>query len=93
MTQHILTLNNYLRNSIEGFVNFFKKAFKAIERSQTRKAIDLVQEHLMAQKVYRDTFNQLSNLTDRELADIGIKRGDIHTIAMDAFVKKNGVVT
>lgn len=28
----------------------------------------------------RDTYNQLSRLTDRELADIGINRGDIKRI-------------
>ena len=30
---------------------------------------------------YRDTVRQLSGLTDRELSDLGIHRGDIHTIA------------
>jgi uncharacterized protein YjiS (DUF1127 family) len=33
------------------------------------------------QSAYRRTFNELSQLTDRELADIGLARGMIHDIA------------
>ena len=34
-------------------------------------------EKLRRQNAYRNTYNQLQRLTDRELADIGIARGDI----------------
>jgi uncharacterized protein YjiS (DUF1127 family) len=34
-------------------------------------------------KAYRATFKELSNLTDRELHDIGITRGMIHTLAKE----------
>ena len=91
MTQHILTLNNYLLNPLtnltSGFVKFFAKINEAISIAQTRKAIALVKEHMLAQRVYRETFNELSKLSDRELQDIGICRGDIHWIAMEAFTK------
>ena len=30
---------------------------------------------------YRDTLRQLSRLTDRELSDLGIHRGDIRAVA------------
>jgi uncharacterized protein YjiS (DUF1127 family) len=30
---------------------------------------------------YRDTLRQLSGLTDRELSDLGIHRGDIRAVA------------
>ncbi len=30
---------------------------------------------------YRETVRQLSGLTDRELSDLGISRGDIHAVA------------
>lgn len=33
------------------------------------------------QTAYRRTFNELSQLTDRELTDIGMSRGMIHDIA------------
>jgi uncharacterized protein YjiS (DUF1127 family) len=34
-------------------------------------------EKLMQMKQARDTRNELDKMTDRELADIGIRRGDI----------------
>jgi uncharacterized protein YjiS (DUF1127 family) len=33
---------------------------------------------------YNESFRELSRLGDRELADIGITRADIHRIAWDA---------
>ena len=31
---------------------------------------------------YRDTYDELMRLSDRDLRDIGVKRGDIPTIAL-----------
>ena len=36
---------------------------------------------------YYTVVNELSNLTDRELADIGINRYDIHFIAVEMSLK------
>jgi uncharacterized protein YjiS (DUF1127 family) len=33
---------------------------------------------------YNESFRELNRLGDRELADIGISRSDIHRIALDA---------
>ncbi len=38
-------------------------------------------QKLRRQNAYRNTYNQLQRLTDRELADIGIARGDIRNVA------------
>tara|TARA_B100001115_G_C15805342_1_gene398672 strand:- start:1140 stop:1343 length:204 start_codon:yes stop_codon:yes gene_type:complete len=38
-------------------------------------------QKLRKSQSYRNTFNELSRLTDRELADIGIARGDIKNVA------------
>ena len=35
-------------------------------------------------KVYKTTFNELSELSNRELADLGIARSHIRRIALDA---------
>lgn len=35
-------------------------------------------------KVYRDTLNELSSLSDRDLADLGVARSSIRSIAMEA---------
>jgi len=31
---------------------------------------------------YRDTYQELTRLSDRDLRDIGVRRGDIQTIAL-----------
>jgi len=36
-------------------------------------------------KTYRETYNQLSKLTDKELADIGLHRGLIHSVSTGAY--------
>ena len=36
---------------------------------------------LQSYRMYRQTFNELSNLTDRELDDIGLTRADIRAAA------------
>ena len=38
-------------------------------------------QKLRSKQAYRNTYNQLSRLTDRELADIGITRGDITRVS------------
>jgi len=65
MTQHILTISNYLRNPIESLLDFFKTWNSYVKR----------------QRQYKDTVKELSRLTDAELNDIGINRGDIRSIA------------
>ena len=39
-----------------------------------------ISEKLQAWRRYRDAVRELSQLSDRELADIGIRRGDIEYI-------------
>ena len=39
-------------------------------------------QKLRKSRSYRNTFNELSRLNDRELNDIGIGRGDIKRVAM-----------
>jgi uncharacterized protein YjiS (DUF1127 family) len=33
-------------------------------------------------RTYRDTYDELMRLSDRDLRDIGVKRGDIQTLAL-----------
>lgn len=35
-------------------------------------------------RTYRQTVNELSRLSNRELADLGIARGEIHSVARKA---------
>lgn len=36
-------------------------------------------------RTYRNTVSELSRLTNRELADLGINRGEIHAVARKAI--------
>lgn len=68
MTQHILTLNNYLLSPASQFLN---------------DLIDTIREYNRLRKIHakaRQTIKELNALSNRELNDIGIGRGDIHGI-------------
>lgn len=44
-------------------------------------------EKLAAWRRYRDAVRELSQLTDRELDDIGIRRGDIESVVRESVMK------
>lgn len=46
-----------------------------------------IAEKLTAWRRYREAVRELSQLTDRELEDIGVRRGDIPFIAAGAMRK------
>lgn len=47
-----------------------------------------ISEKLAAWRRYREAVRELSQLSDRELSDIGIRRGDIETIVRRSVVKE-----
>ncbi len=49
-------------------------------------AFQSISEKLAAWRRYRDAVRELSQMTDRELSDIGICRGDIETIVRRAVM-------
>jgi len=65
MSQAILTAHSFLTQGVEGFMDFMKS----------------VNEKRIQHKAIRETEKALSKLTNTELDDIGISRGDIYTIA------------
>lgn len=65
MTQLVLEVSNFLTKPLEGFLDLLKTWNAAYRRH----------------KEYKETLNELSRLTDAELQDIGIARGDIRSIA------------
>ena len=76
MTQITLTLNNYLLNPISELFNSFMSSrfMKAWEEAAVKRA-----EHYLA----RNTYRELQRLSDAELHDIGIHRGDIWDISVN----------
>jgi len=51
--------------------------------------IKKVSRFLEKRAQYRHAVGQLSNMTDRELADIGVNRADIHDIVRRDMVRKS----
>jgi uncharacterized protein YjiS (DUF1127 family) len=47
-----------------------------------------ISEKLAAWRRYRDAVKELSQLSDRELNDIGIRRGDIEDLARKSATKE-----
>jgi uncharacterized protein YjiS (DUF1127 family) len=47
--------------------------------------IKTITEKLNAWRRYRDAVKELSQLSDRELSDIGVRRGDIEFIVRQNF--------
>jgi uncharacterized protein YjiS (DUF1127 family) len=50
-------------------------------------SLKTIPEKLAAWRRYRGTVRELSQLTDRDLSDIGIWRGDIETVARQSAMK------
>lgn len=67
MTQLIITQMNILQDALEGLASLFKTLKQQIEYSR---------------KVNR-TMKELSSLSDHELNDIGLSRGDIYGVARE----------
>jgi len=64
---HIQAVSNYLQSPIEGLIDLFKSFIRMREQNAR----------------IRSTIKELNKLSDRELNDIGIARGDIWSVAHD----------
>lgn len=65
MTHHILTIQNYLQNPVREILNILA---------------DLKTKYKQHSEV-KDTIKTLRALSDRELKDIGLSRGEIYDVA------------
>jgi len=65
MAHYVIEASSWIQDAIEGF-NDLRRAMK--QRAERRAS-------------YKQTYKELSKLTDFELNDIGICRGDIRNIA------------
>ena len=75
MAHYVLTASSWIQDAIEGF-------------SDWRRAVRLRAERKAS---YKLTYKELSKLTDFELNDIGICRGDIRNIALADTTIKRGI--
>src|SRR5580704_13469406 len=61
-----------------------------LEQNRNKKMISLktISEKLNARRRYREAVSELSKLSDHELSDIGISRGDIEYVARRPVASK-----
>lgn len=52
--------------------------------------VDAVLEHLSRRRLYRRTLNELSSLSDRQLADLGLNRSMLRRVAWQAAYDNQG---
>lgn len=62
--------------------NFLQKILNFFEDYGMRRAIHELQKH----ESYRRTYRELDRLTDKELNDIGLSRGMIHSVALESLL-------
>jgi uncharacterized protein YjiS (DUF1127 family) len=65
-----------------------QQVISATQWFNTKPLIDFIKElnlKIVRHRNYKKTLQELNMLTDKELMDIGINRGMIHTVAREAF--------
>ena len=86
MTHLIQTLNNYsLKPIAEYIVESFSKLGKAFISLQEKRGLERAIAELRKYRTYRKTYDELMQLSDRELKDLGISRSMIHSIALEVY--------
>ena len=75
MAHYVIEASSWIQDAIEGFRDLRRSMKQRAERRAS----------------YNRTYKELSKLTNFELNDIGICRGDIHSIASGDTSMKRGV--
>jgi len=69
-----------------------QQVMSATQWINIKTLVDFIKEvnlKIVRNRNYKQTVNELNMLTDKELMDIGINRGMIHTVAMETFYGKS----
>ena len=75
MAHYVIEASSWIQDAIEGYRDLRRSMKQRAERRAS----------------YNRTYKELSQLTNFELNDIGISRGDIHSIASGDTSMKRGV--
>lgn len=75
MTHYVLVVANWINFGSLNFTNPLPKLIESYRR----------------QRMVKRTMTELASLTNRELKDMGINRGDIYSIAMESVYDNTGV--
>lgn len=81
MTQLVLTLSNYLQRPLFEIISVISNTFDAFMNSNFMKAWEQAAKRKAQYYEAQYTIRELSKLSDKELTDIGISRGEIRDIA------------
>ena len=81
MTQLVLTLSNYLQRPIYEIFSVISNLFDSFMNSNFMKAWEESAKRKAQYYEAQYTIRELSRLTDKELSDIGISRGEIRDVA------------
>ena len=87
MTQLVLTLSNYLQRPIYEIFSVISNLFDSFMESKFMKAWEEAARKKAQYYEAQYTIKELSRLTDKELDDIGITRGEIRDIAYSSSSK------
>ena len=75
---HLLHTKGYIMAHVLAAVRFLDFSFLSVY-------IYKLVRYFEDRKTYRETYKQLSKLTDKELADIGLHRRLIHSVSTGAY--------
>ena len=75
MAHYVIEASSWIQDAIEGYRDLRRSMKQRAERRAS----------------YKQTYKELSKLNDYELNDIGICRGDIHSIASGDRTIKRGI--
>jgi uncharacterized protein YjiS (DUF1127 family) len=64
-----------------------QKTLEFAKKETKMTTLKTISEKLTAWRRYREAVRELSQLTDRELGDIGIRRGDIESIVRQSVMR------
>jgi uncharacterized protein YjiS (DUF1127 family) len=52
--------------------------------ARVTRGFEALATRIRQRRLYRETFNSLNALTNRELNDLGLNRGDLHRVSWDS---------
>lgn len=79
---HITEIHNYLMSPLSGVSNVIYRLVNTFINSRMFSVLRLIRIEFIRHKDYRETYKELSKMTDRDLRDIGITREMIHEVSL-----------
>ena len=77
-------------DKVRSMVTFSAEAISHPRGGSLRKAMEATRTSFAKWRIYRATLEEFRNLSDRELADLGIARSALRRIAADAVQDRGG---